>query len=272
LLRTHATMDAIFPSTLDWFAWLDRWDRMQERYLVARSERFRLIADVVAACVGDGCRIVDLGCGTGSLSAVLLGRLPDARVVGIDLDSTLLPLAERRLERFASRATLLRADLRDPLRMEAVPGPFDAAVSATALHWVSADTLSRLYRDLAGLLRPGGVFLNADHVASESPVVQEHWLRERQAMRDAEGTQGAEDWHRFWDAYLAGLGPEAGRARANARGDWEGVEDGMPLAWHFDRLRAAGFTAVDCFWRCGPDAIYGAVKAQQAVGCAARND
>ena len=39
--------------------------------------------------------------------------------------------------------------------------------------------------------------------------------------------------------------------------DW--VEDGMPLAWHFDRLREAGFRSVDCLWRCDCDAIYGGI-------------
>jgi hypothetical protein len=32
---------------------------------------------------------------------------------------------------------------------------------------------------------------------------------------------------------------------------------GVPLAWHFDKLRAAGFTCVDCFRRLDCDAIYG---------------
>ncbi|WP_366521110.1 class I SAM-dependent methyltransferase [Lapillicoccus sp.] len=41
---------------------------------------------------------------------------------------------------------------------------FDAVLSSTALHWLPAEALSGLYRDLAQLLRPGGVFLNADHL------------------------------------------------------------------------------------------------------------
>jgi len=254
-------MDSILPSTLDWRAWLDRWDRMQERYLVARAERFRIIADLVAECVGDGCRILDLGCGTGSLSAVLLARLPQARVVGVDLDPTVLPLAQRRLACFTPSVSLVPVDLGDPSWTAAAPGPFDAAVSATALHWLSPKALSSMYRSLSRVMRQGGVFLNADHVASESPVVQEHWVRERQAMRDAEGTQGAEDWYQFWDAYLAELGPEVTAARRVALGRWDGIEDGQPLAWHLDELRAAGFAAVDCFWRCGPDATYGGIKA-----------
>jgi hypothetical protein len=35
---------------------------------------------------------------------------------------------------------------------------------------------------------------------------------------------------------------------------------GLPLAWHFDRLRESGFAQVDCLWRCDGDAIYGGIK------------
>ena len=39
-----------------------------------------------------------------------------------------------------------------------------------------------------------------------------------------------------------------------------GVEEGLPLAWHFDKLTESGFSSVDCFWRCDCDAIYGGIS------------
>ena len=56
-------------------------------------------------------------------------------------------------------------------------------MSSTALHWLPAEALSRLYRDLAQLLPPGGVFLNADHLpyGPTTPTlaqVSEHTLDE----------------------------------------------------------------------------------------------
>ena len=38
------------------------------------------------------------------------------------------------------------------------------SVPATALHWLEPDALAALYRTLAARLRPGGVFVNADHM------------------------------------------------------------------------------------------------------------
>jgi hypothetical protein len=57
---------------------------------------------------------------------------------------------------------------------------------------------------------------------------------------------------------------DAQRIDERLLGDWEGgIEDGLPLAWHLDALRASGFRSVDCFWRCDCDAIYGGIKGEQ---------
>jgi SAM-dependent methyltransferase len=72
----------------------------------------------------------------------------------------------------------------------------------------------------------------------------------------------ADDWDGFWAAYTAALGLEGAEdSTRRVLGGWDGgVEQGLPLAWHLDALREAGFGAVDCFWRCDCDAIYGGIK------------
>ena len=175
-------MDREALSNIDWPAWVSRWDRMQEGYLVARDERFAVIARLVRETQGEAPCILDLGCGTGSLMAVLLEAIPGAQVLGLDLDPTLLPLAEKRLSAFGSRGRVDLADLTRKSWLDLVTGPVNAAVSATALHWLSPDQLAVLYSQVAGLLSPGGIFLNADHVASDAPVVQAGWVRHRDEM------------------------------------------------------------------------------------------
>lgn len=247
--------------SLDWRPWVDRWDRMQRHYLVRRDERIETLVRLVRTSQRPDARILDLGCGTGSLMHAFLEALPECRVVGVDFDPTLLPLAEARLAPFAGRWQVVLADLRGPSWPEAVGGPVDAVVSATALHWLRPDALARLYRQLAGMLRPGGILLNADHVASAHPPVQDAWERHRTEMRQQEDAGDAEDWASFWTAYTAALGLDAPEVHQRVLGGWEGgIEQGMPLAWHIDQLRAAGFTAVDCFWRCDADAIYGGIR------------
>jgi imidazolonepropionase-like amidohydrolase len=111
------------------------------------------------------------------------------------------------------------------------------------------------------VLRPGGIFLNADHVASKSESVQKAWEAHREEMRRQTADPAAEDWRQFWAAYSVALGVDRKQIVDELMANWEGVvEAGMPLTWHLDRLRASGFTAVDCFWRCDCDAIYGGFR------------
>ena len=248
------------PLNLNWQMWVERWDRMQEGYLVARSERFEVIARLIADTESPVRAIIDLGCGTGSLTVSLLERFLDAQVYALDLDPTLLPLAKARSASYSDRVHFLQADLRTEAWLKLVPQSIDAVVSVTALHWLSQSQIEVLYSQIAKVLKPGGIFLNADHVGSDSPLIQSSWEKHREECRKSSAREGAEDWNAFWKAYLDALGPEAGQQREAALGKWEGIEEGLPLTWHLAQLRRYGLSHVDCFWRNDCDAIYGGLK------------
>jgi len=248
------------PADIDWCYWIERWDRMQERYIVRREERFELMLRLIADTQESVLRVLDLGCGTGSLMLPVLKRFREAEVFGIDFDTTLLALAEKRLKEFGNRVHLVQTDLRDESWLKLVPGPMDAAVSATALHWLSPQQLTRLYNQLARIMRAGSIFLNADHVRSSSEGIQRAWQQHREQMLEQEGHCDADDWEGFWDEYGQALKIDIKKFRRKLTEPWEGAEEGLPLEWHFEKLKASGFEAVDCFWRCDCDAIYGGVR------------
>lgn len=156
-------------STTDWQAWQDSWDRQQEWYMPDREERFRVMLDMVEALVGPAPRVLDLACGTGSITDRVLKRFPEATSTGVDLDPALLTIAEGH---FAGdeRVTFVTADLKDPNWRAALPhDTYDAVLTATALHWLPSGDLAVLYGQLAPLLAPGGVFMNADHMPTRPP-------------------------------------------------------------------------------------------------------
>ena len=232
---------------------------MQERYLVARAERFDFMVRIVRAIQADPKTILDLGCGTGSVSFRMAEAFPNCRVVGVDMDFTLLPLARARCAGMQDRVSFVETDLRCPSWVEQVPRECSAVVSATALHWFNREQLRTLYSDLPQVLVPGGVFLNADHVGSDIAGVQRTWEENRERMRLLSDSRG-EDWSTFLREYLAELGPQASQERQDVLGPWEGIESGLPLWWRLDTLREAGFEGVDCFWRLDCDAIYGGIR------------
>jgi SAM-dependent methyltransferase len=249
------------PDDLDWQSWVDRWDRMQQRYLVKRGERFEVIARLIGKTQQRVAKIVDLGCGTGSLMLDVLVAFPNAEVLGIDFDPSMLWLARARLERFGRRAHTELMDLRETSWVSAVPAPVDAVVSATALHWFSPAQLAGVYHQVAQILKPAGIFLNADHVGSDLPEIQREWERHRAEMREQEGRSHSDDWDGFWAAYSRALGLDINEIHQRVIGGWEdGVEEGLPLAWHLDKLREKNFVHVDCFWRCDCDAVYGGIR------------
>ncbi|MFI6850285.1 class I SAM-dependent methyltransferase [Kitasatospora sp. NBC_00085] len=150
-------------------SWLQRWDQQQERYGPDRDERFQVVVDTVGWLLErtevPRPRLVDLGCGTGSLTARLAHAFPHADVVGVDADPLLLGLAEEAVT--GTTARLLARDLTTAGWADEAgpPSSWDAAVSSTALHWLTPAELGALYRTLAGRLRPGGILVDADNRA-----------------------------------------------------------------------------------------------------------
>ena len=254
------------PDGLDWQHWVDAWDRMQERYLVKRTERFEIVVRLIRETQHSVEAVLDLGCGTGSLMSFVLEAFPEVEVVGVDFDPAILWLAEARLGRFGDRSRVILADMRSASWTRDVPSQLDAVVSATALHWLNADQLSGLYRQIAPLMRHGAIFLNADHVGSDCSEIQRAWELQRDVALSRQGGARSEDWDAFWKEYSQALGLDLDPIRRRVAGEWEdGIEEGLPLAWHLDRLRESGFASVDCFWRSDCDAIYGGVRSSELV-------
>ncbi|MCC9310644.1 class I SAM-dependent methyltransferase [Kitasatospora sp. RB6PN24] len=244
-----------------WDGWQRSWDRQQGWYLPDREERFRVMIDIVEAVGGPAPRVLDLACGTASITERLLARLPRAHSVGVDLDPALLRIAEGHF-RGDRRLTLVTADLRDPDWAAALPeGPFDAVLTATALHWLDTGTLLRLYRDLTGLLRPGGVFLNADHCPQPGTpllnAVQKTFTERRQL---AESTDGVLSWAQWWQA--AAADPRLAEAVAARSTVYRDHKDGdtHTAEWNIEHLVDAGFREAGLAWRSVTDAMFVAVR------------
>jgi SAM-dependent methyltransferase len=249
-------------------AWISRWDAQQQVSMPDREERFTALIDAVeAAADRPDPLIIDLGCGPGSLAVRLLGRLPGATVVAVDADPLLLALG-RAAE--PERGGLRFADY--DLRAAGWSGALalgrsaDAAVSTTALHWLSAGELAAVYGEVATVLRPGGLLLNGDHLQEDdqtAPVLARlgRALCEREDLRRFPGGH-AESWAGWWEAVQADpalAGPVAERERRRYSADHHGSESNL-LATHEAALRAAGFTEVGTLWQRGDNRLLCAVR------------
>lgn len=103
------------------------WDPAQ--YLKFADHRLRPALDLLARIDASApARVVDLGCGTGNVSAVLATRWPQAQVLGVDPSDTML--AKARAEHPG-----LRFEAADAAAWTAEP-KVDVLYSNAALHWL----------------------------------------------------------------------------------------------------------------------------------------
>ncbi|MGY0063825.1 class I SAM-dependent methyltransferase [Streptomyces sp. LZ34] len=247
--------------------WVRRWDRQQQRYAVDREERFTVIADVVQQVTARQRRplIADLGCGPGSLTAWLAQRMPGAEIVAVDMDPLLLGLA-RTLH--ADAARYIETVIGEPGWTDALGlnRPLDAAVSTTALHCLGEDSLRRTYHQIAALLRPGGVLVNADHFPPED--TQPTQITTHVGIRRSERLRAFahEDWESWWastakDPELAGLLAERRRTQREAHQAVKSVgHNGLSLSRHTALLRQAGFAQAGPVWQFGNGHVLVAVR------------
>lgn len=257
-MRIEAWLNENAPH-VDWAPWRERWETMMRGYNPWRVEQNDVLLALSGLAADTPAIVVDLGCGPGGTSECFLRRFPGARVIGVERDPFLLAMAQHGLSLFEERFSGVCVDIRDAAWADGVDGPVDAIVSHTSLHWLSEANQRQLYRNVHSLLRPGGVFLNADHMRSSSDALQG-----RLSGLTAE-VRGTTPEHESWDGYWAALKSDLDFGGALdamwAELDiWEGTDDGYTLGSYLGSLRDAGFRDVDVAWRSGTRAVIGAVK------------
>ncbi len=142
-LRQGTTDSSAVQSYYD--DWADRYDETLAEWQYRAPED---ASDLLAPHLGDGARVLDVGCGTGLLATALRKR-GDYTVDGIDISAESLHLAERR----GDYARLIHHDLQD-LPLPVQDNAYDAAASVGVLTYI--EDAEALLRDLCRCVRPGG--------------------------------------------------------------------------------------------------------------------
>jgi ubiquinone/menaquinone biosynthesis C-methylase UbiE len=134
--------------------------------LTSRETAFKE-ALLVQAAVAPGQRVLDLGCGTGTLAILVKQRQPEAQVLGLDADAEILELAQRKADRAGIEIEFARG-LADQL--PAADASYDRVVSTLFFHHLASATKQAVLGEIARVLKPGGQLHVADWTEPADPL------------------------------------------------------------------------------------------------------
>ena len=203
---------------------------------------------LVAATVTEPERFLDLGCGDGVLSEVLLALFPEAAATLVDFSEPMLVEARRRFTSKTPAPDFVQADFAAKDWTGSLSGPFDLVISGYAIHHQSDEIKRRIYADIFALLRPGGLFINIDHVKARSEwalATFDEYLSK--SLKEFNADKGTPE--------LVGKVAELTDDRKKREAEVIAtVED--QCEW----LRAIGFTDVDCFFKIFELALFAGLR------------
>lgn len=121
-----------------------------------RTFKSRLL---VQANIRAGHRVLDVGCGTGTLALAVKRACHGAVVTGLDADRTILARAARKVKGADDPVTLVEG------RADSMPfdsGTFERVISSLFFHHLDRAAKQRVFREIHRLLVPGGELHVAD--------------------------------------------------------------------------------------------------------------
>ena len=194
---------------------------------------------------------LDLGCGDGILGATVLGEYPSARGVFIDFSEPMLEQAREQLKEYASQLAYENLDYGDPAwvdHMSQAYAPFDAVVSGYSIHHQPDVRKCEVYQEIFSLLKPGGWFVNIEHVSSAAQLnidlFEHHYVSACYAIEIQNG--GTRTFDEIANEY-------------KNRPD-KAANILAPTELQCDWLREIGYEEVDCYFRIFELGVFGGRK------------
>lgn len=182
--------------------------------------------------------ILELGCGTGNLSRILVEQFPQGELTVVDLSEEMLAQTKSKLQKLGRSVHTVANGFMEVTFPE---NHFDLVVSSLALHHVLDEDKPALYGQIFKWLKPGGKFRCADQCLA-LPAEQAHVLNFQR-----------------WEAWATQTG-----ATAEELSMWKDhssqYDHYASLGDHLLWLNQAGFAQVDCYWRKLFWTVFGAEK------------
>lgn len=202
-----------------------------------------LVTSAAAAVTPAAKTLLDIGCGAGNYTLLMLRQLPQLDCTLIDLSSPMLQRArERVVAAGGNEPTMMQGDMRD---LELGKERFDIILTAAALHHLRSDAeWEAMFAKIFASLRPGGSFWIFDYIEHDTPAIQQMMMK------------------RFGE-YLAGLkggGAEGEKYRAHVFAYVEAEDTPRSLGFQMKLMEQVGFTGIEVLHKNSLFAAFGGLK------------
>ena len=197
-----------------------------------------LITEAAKRIVPNAKSILDVGCGAGNYSLMMLSKLPGLNCTLVDLSGKML---EKAMERVSLETngdvSIFQGDMRDILLPE---GNYDIILAGAVLHHLREDedwerTFSKLYK----LLKPGGCLMISDLITQDTDLLNEY------------------TWERYGN-YLEEIGGKEYREKVLA---YVAKEDSpRSMNYQLDLMKKVGFTKVEILHKNMCFGAFGGIK------------
>lgn len=181
-------------------------------------------------------QVIDLGCGTGTISRAVKDAYPNAKLTCVDISEKMLKVAAGKLSE-VSDAIFINKNFYD----FNFDKNYDAVVSSLALHHLETkEDKLEFYRKIYSCLNDGGIFVNADVVLASTEALQQCYMTQ-------------------WKNFMLRNVP---KDEVDSKWIPAYYEEDRPVSMieHFEMLKDSGFKIMDVVWKYYNFAVYMAIK------------
>jgi tRNA (cmo5U34)-methyltransferase len=176
----------------------DRFDKDVERFSNLDSGQvstidakisLELITEAARRIRPDADTLLDIGCGAGNFTLMMLSKMNHLNCTLVDLSKPMLDKAYERVSQVSEKkAETIQGDIRDVYLME---NHFDIILAGAVLHHLRDDAdWEFTFRKLFNILKPGGCLLISDLVTQDTETLNQYiWEKYGDYLENLGGTE-----------------------------------------------------------------------------------
>ncbi len=124
----------------------------------------KFLCELIECDINKSIKVLDLGCGNGVLSEIVLKKFPNAHVVGFDLTSEMLKSYQIRLEKFQNRFEIIQGNfITDDFRSD-----YDIVLTGLTLHHLNSEQRKEIFKKIYNSLNSNGIYITRDIIIEDN--------------------------------------------------------------------------------------------------------